>query len=237
MSDTHPTGSDDGYPSSGRVDVSARSGAWREWLEDLARYRAHYAGALVQPLLLEQGVWALLLYRFTSGVHRSLLPPGLKRAVLLLGVLGQKLSETVTGISIPYAAQLAPGQYIGHFGPTVINRAAVVGPGCNISQGVTIGVSGRGARRGVPSIGARVYIGANATVAGRITIGDDVVIGANSLVTRDVPAGCTVVGVPAEVVDLRGTAGMGLHQHPEIEPVRVQPLDERPLVRALRRRA
>ena len=63
-------------------------------------------------------------------------------------------------------------------------------------------------------IGPRVYIGANAVVAGPITVGADVVIAANSLVNRDVPEATTVVGVPAIVVSSNGTAGMGLHQRP-----------------------
>ena len=130
----------------------------------------------------------------------------------LVGVFTQKLAELLTGISLPAEAQIYPGQYIGHFGTTVINRDAVIHAGCNISQNVTIGVSGRGERRGAPVIGPRTYIGAGAVVAGRVTIGSDVVIAANSLVTRDVPSSCTAVGVPAGVVDTKGTAGMGLHQ-------------------------
>jgi serine O-acetyltransferase len=205
---------DDYYHSRGRVSLESRSSGWAEWREDVARYRAHYGGSLVRPLLLEQAIWVLLGYRLTSAIYRSSRLGPLKAPLLLLGVMGQKLNESIAGISIPYAADIAPGLYIGHFGPTVINPGAVIGPGCNLSQGVTIGVSGRGDKRGVPRLGARIYVGANATVAGDIEIGDDVMIGANSLVTRSVPAGSTVVGVPAKVVDQRGTTGMGLHQRP-----------------------
>lgn len=211
---TTDTSDPDRYYASTGIDVDARGPWWQEWREDLARYRAHYGGSLIRPLLLEQALWALLAYRFASGVHRSALPFPLKQLLLLVGVLLQKLWENVLGISLPYAADIAPGLYIGHFGPTVVNPQARIGPGCNLSQGVTIGVSGRGRRRGVPVLGARVYVGANATIAGDITIGDDVVIGANSLVTRSLPDGVTAVGVPAEIVDEKGTSGMGLHQHP-----------------------
>lgn len=205
---------DDYYRSSGRIDLDSRTGGWREWCEDLARYRAHYNGSTLRPLLLEQALWTLLAYRLASGIYRSRIPFPFKQVLLLFGVAAQKVSEVVSGVSIPYAADLAPGQYIGHFGPTVINPGVRIGPGCNISQGVTIGISGRGARRGVPRLGARVYVGANATIVGNIEIGDDVMIGANSLVTRDVPSGCTAVGVPATVTNQRGTEGMGLHQVP-----------------------
>ena len=45
-----------------------------------------------------------------------------------------------------------------------------------------------------PQIGNRVYIGAGAKILGALTIGDDAIIGANAVVTKDVPAGATVVG-------------------------------------------
>lgn len=49
-------------------------------------------------------------------------------------------------------------------------------------------------------IGDRVFIGANATVLPNVTIGDDSVIAAGSVVTRDVPAGVIVAGIPAKKI-------------------------------------
>lgn len=212
MSKTRDDDSDEFYRSTGRIDVNSRGGAWNEWLEDLARYRAHYNGGLIRPLLLEQSLWALLVYRLASGVYRSSMPFLLKQVLLAFAVIAGKLCEIITGVGIAWQSDLLPGLYIGHYGTTLIG-AKRIGPGCNIGHGVTIGLSGRGARRGVPTIGARVFIGAHAVVAGDITIGDDVVIGANSLVTRSVPPNSTAVGVPAKVMP-GGTAGMGLHQRP-----------------------
>jgi serine O-acetyltransferase len=181
----------------------------------VARYRAHYDGGLLKPLLLEQSLWALLQYRLASGVHRSALPRAVKAPLLLLAVLGHKVVEVLTGISLPYRAELLPGLYIGHFGPLLVNDRARIGTGCNLSQGVTIGVSGRGRDRGAPVIGDRVYVGPGAVVSGRITVGDDVVVGANSFVGKDVAAGTTVIGVPARRASQEGTAGMGLHMRPD----------------------
>ncbi|WP_253256258.1 serine O-acetyltransferase [Formosa algae] len=127
---------------------------------------------------------------------------------MLLGcVLSQKWIEIITGISIPYTATLGSHFYIGHFGGIIINANAVIGDNCNISQGVTIGVSGVGYKRGVPVIGHDVYIGANAVVAGNISIGDGAVIGANSLVTRDVMSHTTVLGVPAVKINDKDSKG------------------------------
>ena len=46
-------------------------------------------------------------------------------------------------------------------------------------------------------IGANVWIGSGAIILPGVTVGDDAIIGAGSIVTRDVPAGATVVGNPA----------------------------------------
>lgn len=46
-------------------------------------------------------------------------------------------------------------------------------------------------------IGANVWIGGGAIILPGVTIGDDAIIGAASVVTRDVPAGATVMGNPA----------------------------------------
>ncbi|MGM0590161.1 MAG: acyltransferase [Halobacteriota archaeon] len=52
-------------------------------------------------------------------------------------------------------------------------------------------------RLGDVSIGERAMVGAGAVVLPGVRIGDDAQVAANSLVTEDVPAGTTVVGVPA----------------------------------------
>jgi maltose O-acetyltransferase len=46
-------------------------------------------------------------------------------------------------------------------------------------------------------IGRNVWIGGGAIILPGITVGDDAVIGAGSVVTKDVPAGVTVLGNPA----------------------------------------
>jgi maltose O-acetyltransferase len=46
-------------------------------------------------------------------------------------------------------------------------------------------------------IGRNVWVGAGALILPGVTVGDDAIIGAGSVVTRDVPAGATVVGNPA----------------------------------------
>lgn len=173
---------------------------------DLKKYQQYSGGKNILLLILTtQGIWAIFIYRVFSGIYQSTMPPLLKKILLLFGVFFQKNIEIITGISLPYTAKIGHSFYIGHFGGIIINANAVIGNNCNISQGVTIGVSGRGNKRGVPTIGNNVYIGANAVVVGKIFIENNVVVGANSLVNIDVPEGKTVLGVPAKIFSNNGS--------------------------------
>jgi len=55
----------------------------------------------------------------------------------------------------------------------------------------------RGTRK-APIIGKRVMIGVGAVILPGVTIGDGAVIAAGAVVTRDVPAGQTWFGMPAQ---------------------------------------
>ncbi len=105
------------------------------------------------------------------------------------------------GFDISYRTQIGKGFYIGHFGSIVIHGDTVIGENCNISQGITIGVSNYGEKKGIPTIGNSVFIGPNACVFGNITVGNNVTIGANSVVTEDIPDGKTVLPSKTTIID------------------------------------
>lgn len=111
------------------------------------------------------------------------------------------------GLQIPYTTEIGAGFYVGHFGQVVVSPQAVIGRNCNLSQGVTLGLSPRGARAGAPTLGDYVYVGPGAVVVGAVHVGDHAAIGANCVVTKDVPAHAVVAGVPGRVLSYEGSAG------------------------------
>lgn len=84
-----------------------------------------------------------------------------------------------------------------------------IGDDCQIGPAVQIyaadhprdpAVRRSGLESGKPvKIGRNVWIGGGAIILPGVTVGDDAIIGAGSVVTRDVPAGATVMGNPARV--------------------------------------
>jgi len=154
---------------------------------------APLTGRGLARVLRQQGSWAVIEYRFRQWARSRINNPIVK----VLTFVTSKMVESMTGISISGHAQFGPGLYIGHFGGIVIGPGVRVGPDCNLSQGVTIGINGRGESRGTPTIGDGVYIGPGAKVFGKIVVGDRVVVGANAVVNKSVEPDMIAVGVPA----------------------------------------
>lgn len=53
-------------------------------------------------------------------------------------------------------------------------------------------------------LGKNVWVGAHATILSGVTVGDNAIIAAGAVVTKDVPAGAIVGGVPAKVIKYIG---------------------------------
>lgn len=60
---------------------------------------------------------------------------------------------------------------------------------------------------GAAHLEAGVYLGTNATVLHQVRVGAGTTVGAGAVAVRDLPAGCTAVGVPAQVIK-RGLGGL-----------------------------
>ncbi|TSJ64256.1 sugar O-acetyltransferase [Starkeya sp. 3C] len=128
-----------------------------------------------------------------------------------LGSAGER-----TGIRPPFHCDYGFNIHLGsgvflNFDCVVLDVARVtIGDGTEIGPGVHIytadhprdpEVRRSGLEYGRPvHIGRNVWIGGKAIILPGVTIGDDALVGAGAVVTRDVPAGATVVGNPARVV-------------------------------------
>lgn len=92
------------------------------------------------------------------------------------------------------------GLNIMHPGFRRLETVASIGNNCTILPMVLIGKkSPKTSCKAV--IGNNVYIGTGVTILAPITIGDNVIIGAGAVVTKDIPNNCTVVGIPAKIVN------------------------------------
>ena len=141
------------------------------------------------------GLKFMTIFRLTQHYRRK------NRMLFYFFFLWLRRLKIKYGFDISYRTQIGKGLYIGHFGNIVIHGDAVIGENCNISQGMTIGVSNYGEKKGVPTIGNHVFIGPNAGVFGNITIGNNVTIGANAVVTENIADGKTILPSKMTVLD------------------------------------
>ena len=108
-----------------------------------------------------------------------------------------------TGIEIHPGATIGKCLFIDHGMGIVFGETCEIGDNCTIYHGVTLGGTGKDTGKRHPTLGNNVLIGAGAKVLGPVYIGDNVRVGAGSVVLKNLPANCTAVGVPAEVVRMR----------------------------------
>jgi serine O-acetyltransferase len=165
---------------------------WQTVRTDIARFQEEEPGLrTLMRGLLSQGFHALLIYRIFRWFYERRIPTQPLRFCV------ERFIEITTGISIPAQAQIGKGLRIHHFGGIIVHSESIIGDGCTIYHGVTLGdLGGWG---GAPRVGTHVVIGAGAKLLGQIEVGDYCKIGANAVVRTSVPAGCLAVGVPAVI--------------------------------------
>jgi serine O-acetyltransferase len=193
---------------------------WRLLYKDYRRYRAAGARNALSVIALTQGFWASAVFRVSHWMLSRCRIPGLRIIVKAGCVLSQKFIELLTGICLPARTTIGTGLYIGHFGGIFIDSDTRLGENCNIAQGVTIGKGGRGELHGVPVLGDRVHIGANAIVLGKISIGNDAVIGPGAVVMNSVPPCGVAMGNPARIVGTSGSFDFVHYDGMENDPAR-----------------
>ncbi len=123
------------------------------------------------------------------------------RGLCWLGRAISQFSRWTTGIEIHPGATIGRRVFIDHGMGVVIGETAEVGDDCTIYQGVTLGGTSLNKVKRHPTLEPGVVVGAGAKVLGPFTVGAGARIGSNSVVVKAVPAGATVVGIPARVLE------------------------------------
>jgi len=164
--------------------------------KDLERYYNMKKGSKFKRLVgcyRTPGVHAIIIFRFGEWLRSK----NFMLKLLLLPIYHMQHHRMISrwGISLERGTDIGEGFYVGHYGGIFVSAEAKIGKNVNISQGVTIGVAGHGAKRGSPTIGDNVYIAPGAKIFGKIQIGNNVKIGANAVVYKDIPEGATVVSL------------------------------------------
>jgi serine O-acetyltransferase len=183
---------------------------WAMLREDLACVfqRDPAARSTLEVLTTYPGVHALLAHRLSHRLWQA----GWHFAARFLSFLGR----TLTNVDIHPGATIGRRFFIDHGAGVVIGETAEVGDDVTLYHGVTLGGTSWSKGRRHPTLGNGVVVGAGAKILGPISVGERVRVGANSVVVKNVPADCTVVGVPGRIVDgraasLRSPVGDGIN--------------------------
>lgn len=142
-------------------------------------------------ILLYPGLWAVGFHRVAHWLFKG--------ELYFMARFVNHLARFLTAIDIHPGAVIGRHFFIDH-GFVVIGETAVIGDNVTIYQQVTLGgtnpANGESGKRH-PTISDGVIIGSGAQVLGPIIVGARARIGANAVVTKDVPEGATMIGIPA----------------------------------------
>ena len=182
------------------------------------------ARSVLEVILLYPGFHILVYHRIAHWLYQH------KRFFLARWV--SQHGRRRTGIEIHPGATIGKCLFIDHGMGIVCGETTEIGDNCTIYHGVTLGGTGKDTGKRHPTLGNNVLIGAGTKVLGPVYIGDNSRIGAGSVVLRNLPANCTAVGVPAEVVRINNKAvnpadDLDQQDLPDIVAQRLTDLDRR----------
>ncbi|MDO7897454.1 serine O-acetyltransferase [Pseudomonas citrulli] len=138
------------------------------------------------------GMHAIWLHRLSGALWNM----GWKWLARLVSNFGRWL----TGIEIHPGAKVGRRFFIDHGMGIVIGETAEIGDDVTLYQGVTLGGTSWNKGKRHPTLEDGVVVGAGAKVLGPFTVGAGAKVGSNAVVTKAVPPGATVVGIPGRII-------------------------------------
>lgn len=138
------------------------------------------------------GLHALVLHRLCHGLWR--------RGFKWLARTISTFSRFLTGVEIHPGARIGRRFFIDHGMGVVIGETAEIGNDVTLYHGVTLGGTTWNKGKRHPTLADGVVVGAGAKILGPFVVGKDARIGSNAVITKEVPAGATVVGIPGRIV-------------------------------------
>jgi serine O-acetyltransferase len=150
------------------------------------------ARSRLEVVLCYPGFHAVQLHRLAHGCWTR----GLKLLARAIAVF----SRFLTGIEIHPAARIGERFFIDHGMGVVVGETAEIGDDVTLYQGVTLGGTSLEKGKRHPTLEDGVIVGAGAKILGPFTVGKGARVGSNAVVLEAVPAGATVVGIPAKIV-------------------------------------
>jgi len=171
---------------------------------DATMQRDPAARSRLEVVLCYPGFQAIMMYRLANACWR--------RGWFLLGRWISAVARLLTGIEIHPGATIGKRFFIDHGMGVVIGETAEIGDDVTLYQGVTLGGtspsvdsdSQRNVKRH-PTLLDNVIVGSGAQILGPFTVGRGARIGANAVVTKEVPEGATIVGIPGRAVQTTKT--------------------------------
>ncbi len=161
--------------------------------------RAAYEG---DPAATSPGETIFCYPSLIAMIHHRVAHELYKLGVPIIPRAISEMAHSRTGIDIHPGAQIGENFFIDHGTGVVIGETCIIGRGCRLYQGVTLGALSFSKNedgtlvKGIPRhpiLEENVTVYAGASILGRITIGAGSVIGGNVWLTKSVPPGSRIV--------------------------------------------
>ncbi len=173
---------------------------FRHLKEDVSSvfHRDPAARNFIEVLTCYPGLHALLFHRVSHWFW--------SRRLKWLARFLSTIARWLTGIEIHPGAQIGNRFFIDHGMGVVIGETAIIGDDVTLYHGVTLGGTSWNKGKRHPTLNDGVVVGAGAKILGPFEVGKNAKVGSNAVVTKEVPAGATVVGIPGRIITVEDKA-------------------------------